>query len=56
MEEHRPKVFENKMVRRIFESKRDEIMGGWRKLHIEELCNFYTSPCINKMIKSSRMR
>jgi hypothetical protein len=36
--------------------KRDEVTGGWRKLHKEELHNFYSSPSIIKMIKSRRMR
>jgi hypothetical protein len=35
--EHRPRVFENKVLRRIFGLKRDEVVGGWRKLHNEEL-------------------
>jgi hypothetical protein len=35
------KVFENRVLRRIFGQKRDEIIGGWRKLHNEELKNFY---------------
>jgi hypothetical protein len=38
-EEHRMRVFENRVLRRIFGSKRGEIMGDWRKLHNEELCN-----------------
>jgi hypothetical protein len=38
-EEHRLRVFENKVLRRIFGSKRDEVTGGWRKLHSEELHN-----------------
>jgi hypothetical protein len=55
-EEHRLKVFENRVLRRIFGSKRDEVTGGWRKLYNEELHNFYTSPSIIRMIKSRRMR
>jgi hypothetical protein len=39
-EEHRLRVFENKLLRRIFGPKRDEIVGGWRKFHKEELINF----------------
>jgi hypothetical protein len=35
-EENKPRVFENRMLRRIFGPKRDEVMGGWRKLHDEE--------------------
>jgi hypothetical protein len=44
------------VLRRIFEPKRDEIIGGWRKLHNEELHNLYWSPSIIRMIKSRRMR
>jgi hypothetical protein len=43
MEEHRLRVFENRVLRRIFGPKRDEMMGGWRKLHNEELNNLYSS-------------
>jgi hypothetical protein len=50
------KVFENKMLRRIFGSSRDEVIGGWRKLHNEELHNLYCSPSIIIMIKSRRIR
>jgi hypothetical protein len=56
MEEHRLRVCENRMVRSIFEPKRDEVIGGWRKLHNEELHNLYSSPSIIRMIKSRRMR
>jgi hypothetical protein len=49
-------MFENRVLRRIFEPKRDEVTGGWRKLHNEELHNFYSSPSIIRMIKSRRMR
>jgi hypothetical protein len=42
--------------RRIFGTKRDEVMGGWRKLHNEELHNLYSSLDIIRMIKSRRMR
>jgi hypothetical protein len=44
------------VLRRIFGLRRDEVTGGWRKLHIEELHNFYSSPNIFRMIKSRRMR
>jgi hypothetical protein len=44
-------VFENRMLRRIFGPKRDEVTGGWRKQHNEELHNFYSSPSIIRMIK-----
>jgi hypothetical protein len=49
-------VFENRVLRRIFGPKRDEVTGGWRKLHNEELHNLYSSPSIIRMIKSRRMR
>jgi hypothetical protein len=49
-------VFENRVLRRIFGPKRDEVMGGWRKLHNEELHNLYSSPSIIIIIKSRRMR
>jgi hypothetical protein len=55
-EEHKPKIFENKLLRRIFGPKRDEGRGGWRKLHNEELHNLYSSPSIIKMINSRRTR
>jgi hypothetical protein len=55
-EEHRVRVFENKAQRRIFGPKRDEVTGGWRKLHNEELRDLYSSPSIIRIIKSSRMR
>jgi hypothetical protein len=48
-------VFENRMLRRIFGPKRDEVIGGWRKLHNEELHNLSCSPSIIKIIKSRRM-
>jgi hypothetical protein len=44
------------MLRRIFGSKIDEVMGGWGKLHIEALHNLYSSPNIIRMVKSRRMR
>jgi hypothetical protein len=43
-EEHRLRVFENRVLRRIFGPKRDEVTGGWRKLHNDELHNLYSSP------------
>jgi hypothetical protein len=49
-------VFENKVLRRIFGPKRDELTGGWRKLHNEELRDLYFSPSIIRIIKSRRMR
>jgi hypothetical protein len=55
-EEHRLRVFENRELRRIFGPKKDEVTGGWRKLHNEELHSLYSSPSIIRMIKSMRMR
>jgi hypothetical protein len=49
-------VFENRVFRRIFGSKRDEVTGGWRKLHNEEFHNLYSSPRIIRTIKSRKMR
>jgi hypothetical protein len=49
-------VFENRMLRRIFELKSDEVMGGWRKLHSDDLHNLCGSPSIIRMMKSRRMR
>jgi len=49
-------VFENRVLRRIFGPKRDEVTGEWRKLHNEELHNLYSSPNIVRVIKSRRMR
>jgi hypothetical protein len=54
--EHRLRVFENRMLRRIFGPKRDGVRAGWRKLYNEELHNLYSSPSIIRMIKSMRMR
>jgi hypothetical protein len=48
-------VFENRELRRIFGLKRDEMTGGWRKLHNKELHNLYSSPSIIRMIKSKMM-
>jgi hypothetical protein len=55
-EEHRLRVFENRVLRRIFGLKRDEVTGEWRKLHNEELRDLYSSPSIIIIIKSRRMR
>jgi hypothetical protein len=50
-EEHKLRVFENRVLRRIFGPKRDGVTGAWRKLH-----NLYTSTSIIRIIKSRRMR
>jgi hypothetical protein len=55
-EEHRLRVFENRVLRRLFGPKRDEVTGEWRKLHNEELRDFYSSPSIIRIIKSRRIR
>jgi hypothetical protein len=49
-------VFENKVLRRIFGAKRDEVVGEWRKLHNKELSDLYSSPIIIRINKSRRMR
>jgi hypothetical protein len=54
-EEHRLRVFENKVLRRIFGPKRNEVTGDWRKLHNEELHDLYSSPSVIIIIKSRRM-
>jgi hypothetical protein len=55
-EEHKLRVFENRVLRIIFGPKRDGVTGGWRKLHNEDLHNLYSSPSIMRIIKSRRMR
>jgi hypothetical protein len=50
------RVFENRVLRRIFGPKRDKTMGGGRKLHNEELCNLYSLPRTIRMMKSRRIR
>jgi hypothetical protein len=54
-EEHRQRVFENRVLRRIFGPKREED-GSWRKLHNDELHSLYSSPNIVRVIKSRRMK
>jgi hypothetical protein len=55
-EEHRLTVFEKRVLRRIFGSKRDEVTGDWRMLHNEELHKLYSTPNIIRKIKSRKMR
>jgi hypothetical protein len=55
-EEHILRMFENRELRRIFGPKRDEVIGGWRKLRNSELHNLYFSTSIIRIIKSRRVR
>jgi hypothetical protein len=55
-EEHRLRVFENRVLRRIFGPRRDEVTGECRMLHNEELHNLYSSPDIIRQVKSRRKR
>jgi hypothetical protein len=55
-EEYGFRVFGNRVLRAIFGPEREEVAGGWRRLHNEELHNLYTSPNIVRVIKSKRMR
>jgi hypothetical protein len=55
-EEHRLRVFENRVLRRIFGPKKDELTGEWRKLHNEELRDLYSMPSIIRIIKSRSVR
>jgi hypothetical protein len=50
------RVFENKVLRRVFRPRRDEVTGEWRRLHNEEINNLYSSPNMVQVIKSRRMR
>jgi hypothetical protein len=55
-EERSLRVFENRVLRRIFGPKRDEVTGDWRKLHNEELHDLCCSPALVRVIKLRRMR
>jgi hypothetical protein len=55
-DERRMKVFENRVPRRVFGPKRDEVTGKWRELHNEELSDLYSLPNIVWVVKSRRMR
>jgi hypothetical protein len=55
-EEHRLRVFDNMVLRRIFGPKKNDVTGEWRKLHNEEFHDLYSSPSIIRIIKSWRMR
>jgi hypothetical protein len=54
MEKCRLRVFENRVLRRIFGPKRDKVTGEWRRLHNKELCGLYSSPNIIREIKSRK--
>jgi hypothetical protein len=54
--QHRWRVFENRVLRRLFRPRRDEVAGGWRKLPSEELHSLYSSPNMIRVIKSKRVR
>jgi hypothetical protein len=55
-EEHKLRVYENRVLKRIFGPKRDGVSEGWRKLHNEELHNLYSSPSIIRIMQLRRMR
>ena len=54
-DEHRLRVFENRVLRKIFGSKREDVTGEWRRIHDEELYDQYPSPNIVRVIKSNRI-
>jgi len=55
-EKRRLRVFEHRVLRRIFGPKRDEVTGEWTRLHNEELYDLYWSPNVIRVVKSKRMR
>jgi len=55
-EQRRLRVFENRVLRRVFGPKRDEVTGEWKKLHNEELSNLYSLPNFVRVVKSRRMK
>src|SRR5215510_3296240 len=55
-EKHRLRVFENRVLRRVFGPKSDGVTGEWKKLHNEELKGLYSSPSIVRVVNSRRMR
>jgi hypothetical protein len=55
-EECRLRVFENRVLRKVFGPKREEVTGDWRKLHNEELSDLYSLPNNMRVVKSRRMR
>jgi hypothetical protein len=55
-EEHRRRVFENRVLRRIFEPRRNQVTGEWRKLHNEDLHDLHSSPSIIRIMKEKGMR
>jgi len=55
-DEHKLRVFENKVLRKIYRKKRDEMTGEWRRLHNEELHGLYDLPNVVKIMKSRRLR
>jgi hypothetical protein len=50
------RVFENRVLRRVFRPKRDEVTGRWKELHNEEVYNLYSPPSLNRIINSRRVR